>query len=73
MPVNYAPRRPAISSVAVEQLEESRQLTVASGAKLEEMRERDPRLTYTVEGRNIAQLNQEFADREKAEAELQDI
>lgn len=39
--------------------------------KLEEMRERDLKLNVQLKD-NIAQLNQEIADREKAEAELQE-
>lgn len=55
-------------SVVVEQLEESRQRLSKLVKKLEEMRERD--LTLNVQLRdNIAQLNQEIVEREKAEAE----
>ncbi|HHU8677274.1 TPA: aerobic respiration two-component sensor histidine kinase ArcB [Escherichia coli] len=53
-------------SVVVEQLEESRLVQ-----KLEEMRERDLSLNVQLKD-NIAQLNQEIAVREKAEAELQE-
>ena len=58
-------------SVVVEQLEESRQRLSRLVQKLEEMRERD--LSRNVQLKdNIAQLNQEIAVREKAEAELQE-
>ncbi|MBJ9023777.1 aerobic respiration two-component sensor histidine kinase ArcB [Citrobacter koseri] len=57
-------------SVVVEQLEESRQRLSRLVQKLEEMRERDLKLTVQLKD-NIAQLNQEIADREKAEAERQ--
>ncbi|HGB9970365.1 TPA: aerobic respiration two-component sensor histidine kinase ArcB [Escherichia coli] len=58
-------------SVVVEQLEESRQRLSRLVQKLEEMRERD--LSPNVQLKdNIAQLNQEIAVREKAEAELQE-
>ncbi|MGL9720844.1 aerobic respiration two-component sensor histidine kinase ArcB [Symbiopectobacterium sp.] len=53
-------------SVVVEQLEESRQRLAKLVAKLEEMRLRDQTLNDQLKG-NIAQLNQEIADREKAE------
>ncbi|HAG9810928.1 TPA: aerobic respiration two-component sensor histidine kinase ArcB [Escherichia coli] len=58
-------------SVAVEQLEESRQRLSRLVQKLEEMRERDLSLNVQLKD-NIAQLNQEIAVREKAEAELQE-
>ena len=58
-------------SVVVEQLEESRQRLSRLVQKLEEMRERDLSLNVQLKD-NIAQLNQEIAVREKAEAELQD-
>ncbi|EOU9560311.1 aerobic respiration two-component sensor histidine kinase ArcB [Cronobacter dublinensis] len=57
-------------SVVVEQLEESRQRLSKLVDKLEEMRERDLKLNVQLKD-NIAQLNQEIADREKAEAERQ--
>ena len=57
-------------SVVVEQLEESRRLSRLV-QKLEEMRERDLSLNVQLKD-NIAQLNQEIAVREKAEAELQE-
>ncbi|HGX4844178.1 TPA: aerobic respiration two-component sensor histidine kinase ArcB [Escherichia coli] len=57
-------------SVVVEQLEESRQRLSRLVQKLEEMRERDLSLNVQLKD-NIAQLNQEIAVREKAEAELQ--
>ncbi len=57
-------------SVVVEQLEESRQ-RLSRLVKLEEMRERDLSLNVQLKD-NIAQLNQEIAVREKAEAELQE-
>ncbi|VEA02870.1 aerobic respiration control sensor protein ArcB [Salmonella enterica subsp. enterica serovar Sanjuan] len=56
-------------SVVVEQLEGSRQRLSRLVQKLEEMRERDLKLNVQLKD-NIAQLNQEIADREKAEAEL---
>ena len=56
-------------SVVVEQLEESRQRLSRLVQKLEEMRD----LSLNVQLKdNIAQLNQEIAVREKAEAELQE-
>lgn len=58
-------------SVVVEQLEESRQRLSRLVKKLEEMRERDLSLNVQLKD-NITQLNQEIADREKAEAELQE-
>ena len=58
-------------SVFVEQLEESRQRLSRLVQKLEEMRERDLSLNVQLKD-NIAQLNQEIAVREKAEAELQE-
>lgn len=58
-------------SVVVEQLEESRQRLSRLVQKLEEMRERDLSLNFQLKD-NIAQLNQEIAVREKAEAELQE-
>lgn len=58
-------------SVVVEQLEESRQRLSRLVQKLEEMRERDLSLNAQLKD-NIAQLNQEIAVREKAEAELQE-
>ncbi|CCK17103.1 Aerobic respiration control sensor protein arcB [Cronobacter universalis NCTC 9529] len=59
-------------SVVVEQLEESRQRLSKLVDKLEEMRERDLKLNVQLKD-NIAQLNQEIADREKAEAERQNM
>ncbi|WP_420064562.1 aerobic respiration two-component sensor histidine kinase ArcB [Pectobacterium colocasium] len=53
-------------SVVVEQLEESRQRLSKLVAKLEEMRHRDLELNEQLQ-ENIAQLNQEIADRIKAE------
>ncbi|MCV4677405.1 aerobic respiration two-component sensor histidine kinase ArcB, partial [Escherichia coli] len=53
-----------------EQLEESRQRLSKLVDKLEEMRERDLKLNVQLKD-NIAQLNQEISDREKAEAERQ--
>ncbi|GKW11203.1 MULTISPECIES: aerobic respiration two-component sensor histidine kinase ArcB [Pectobacterium] len=53
-------------SVVVEQLEESRQRLSKLVAKLEEMRHRDLELNVQLQ-ENIAQLNQEIADRIKAE------
>ncbi|HCE4322914.1 TPA: aerobic respiration two-component sensor histidine kinase ArcB [Escherichia coli] len=58
-------------SVVVKQLEESRQRLSRLVQKLEEMRERDLSLNVQLKD-NIAQLNQEIAVREKAEAELQE-
>ncbi|END11953.1 aerobic respiration control sensor protein ArcB [Escherichia coli P0302308.2] len=58
-------------SVVVEQLEESRQRLSRLVQKLEEMRERYLSLNVQLKD-NIAQLNQEIAVREKAEAELQE-
>ncbi|WP_096962648.1 aerobic respiration two-component sensor histidine kinase ArcB [Escherichia coli] len=58
-------------SVVVEQLEESRQRLSRLVQKLEEMRERDLSLNVQLKD-NVAQLNQEIAVREKAEAELQE-
>lgn len=58
-------------SVVVEQLVESRQRLSRLVQKLEEMRERDLSLNVQLKD-NIAQLNQEIAVREKAEAELQE-
>lgn len=58
-------------SVVVEQLEESRQRLSRLVQELEEMRERDLSLNVQLKD-NIAQLNQEIAVREKAEAELQE-
>ncbi len=55
-------------SVVVEQLEESRQRLSRLVQKLEVMRERDLKLNVQMKD-NISQLNQEIADREKAEAE----
>ncbi|WP_435955497.1 aerobic respiration two-component sensor histidine kinase ArcB [Dryocola sp. BD626] len=57
-------------SVVVEQLEESRQRLSKLVDKLEEMRERDLKLNVQLKD-NIAQLNQEIADRVKAEDERQ--
>lgn len=57
-------------SVVVEQLEESRQRLSRLVQKLEEMRERDLSLNVQLKD-NIAQLNQEIAVREKAEAEAE--
>ncbi|SQC14578.1 Aerobic respiration control sensor protein arcB [Klebsiella pneumoniae] len=51
-----------------EQLEESRQRLSRLVDKLEEMRERDLKLNVQLKD-NIAQLNQEIGEREKAEAE----
>jgi two-component system aerobic respiration control sensor histidine kinase ArcB len=53
-------------SVVVEQLEESRQRLTRLVDKLEEMRHRDLELNQQLKG-NITQLNQEIADRVKAE------
>ncbi len=58
-------------SVVVEQLEESRQRLSRLVQKLEEMRERDLKLNVQLKD-NIAQLNQEIVEREKAEAERQE-
>ena len=58
-------------SVVVEQLEETRHRLPRLVQKLEEMRERDLSLNVQLKD-NIAQLNQEIAVREKAEAELQE-
>ena len=58
-------------SVVVVPLEESRQRLSRLVQKLEEMRERDLSLNVQLKD-NIAQLNQEIAVREKAEAELQE-
>ena len=52
----------------MEQLEESRQRLSRLVDKLEEMRERDLKLNVQLKD-NIAQLNQEIGEREKAEAE----
>ena len=57
--------------MVVEQLEESRQRLSRLVQQLEEMRERDLSLNVQLKD-NIAQLNQEIAVREKAEAELQE-
>lgn len=54
--------------MVVEQLEESRQRLTRLVEKLEEMRERDLQLNVQLKD-NIAQLNQEIGEREKAEAE----
>lgn len=59
-------------SVVVEQLEESRQRLSKLVDKLEEMRERDLKLNVQLKD-NIAQLNQQNAEREKAEAERQKV
>ncbi|CDH20400.1 hybrid sensory histidine kinase in two-component regulatory system with ArcA, regulates respiration and fermentation, senses oxidized quinones [Xenorhabdus bovienii str. kraussei Quebec] len=53
-------------SIVVEQLEESRQRLSSLVAKLEEMRQRDAKLNLQLK-ENIAQLNHEINDREKAE------
>ncbi len=53
-------------SVVVEQLEESRQRLARLVDKLEEMRNRDLQLNQRLQD-NIGHLNQEIADREKAE------
>lgn len=58
------PRAVYFLSVVVEQLEESRQRLSRLVQKLEEMRERDLKLNVQLKD-NIAQLNQEIADREK--------
>jgi len=57
-------------SVVVEQLEESRQRLSRLVEKLEEMRERDLKLNIQLKD-NLARLNQEMAEREKAESERQ--
>lgn len=57
--------------MVVEQLEESRQRLSRLVQKLEEMRERDLKLNVQLKD-NIAQLNQEIVEREKAEAERQE-
>lgn len=67
--VNY-PWAVYFLSVVVEQLEESRQRLSRLVQKLEEMRERDLKLNVQLKD-NIAQLNQEIVEREKAEAERQ--
>lgn len=59
-------------SVVVEQIEESRQRLTRLVQKLEEMRERDLLLNVQLKN-NIEQLNQEMADREKAEKERQSV
>ncbi|WP_312072700.1 aerobic respiration two-component sensor histidine kinase ArcB [Atlantibacter sp.] len=59
-------------SVVVEQLEESRQRLSKLVDKLEEMRERDLQLTVQLKD-NITQLNQQNAEREKAEADRQKV
>ncbi|WP_312772900.1 aerobic respiration two-component sensor histidine kinase ArcB [Atlantibacter hermannii] len=59
-------------SVVVEQLEESRQRLSKLVDKLEEMRERDLKLTVQLKD-NINQLNQQNAEREKAEAGRQRV
>lgn len=59
-------------SVVVEQLEESRQRLSRLVNKLEEMRERDLKLNVQLKD-NIAQLNQEIVEREKAEAERHNV
>lgn len=59
-------------SVVVEQLEESRQRLSKLVDKLEEMRERDLKLNIQLKD-NITQLNQQNAEREKAEAERQKV
>ena len=51
-------------------MEESRQRLSKLVDKLEEMRERDLKLNVQLKD-NIAQLNREISDREKAEAERQ--
>jgi two-component system aerobic respiration control sensor histidine kinase ArcB len=55
-------------SVVVEQIEESRQRLSRLVDKLEEMRNRDLALNQQLK-QNISQLNQEIAEREKAEQE----
>ncbi|WP_353613062.1 aerobic respiration two-component sensor histidine kinase ArcB [Mangrovibacter phragmitis] len=59
-------------SVVVEQIEESRQRLTRLVEKLEEMRERDLSLNVQLKN-NITQLNQEIADRERAEKERQSV
>jgi two-component system aerobic respiration control sensor histidine kinase ArcB len=59
-------------SVVVEQLEESRQRLTRLVDKLEEMRHRDLELNQQLKD-NISQLNQEIADRIKAEEERQQV
>lgn len=59
-------------SVVVEQLEESRQRLSKLVDKLEEMRERDLKLNIQLKD-NITQLNQQNAEREKAETERQKV
>ena len=59
-------------SVVVEQLEESRQRLSKLVDKLEEMRERDLKLNIQLKD-NITQLNQQNAERERAEAERQKV
>ncbi|CAB1226285.1 aerobic respiration two-component sensor histidine kinase ArcB [Serratia liquefaciens] len=59
-------------SVVVEQLEESRQRLARLVDKLEEMRHRDLELNQQLKD-NISQLNQEIADRIKAEEERQQV
>lgn len=59
-------------SVVVEQLEESRQRLARLVDKLEEMRHRDLALNQQLQ-ENISQLNQEIADRIKAEQDRQQV
>lgn len=59
-------------SVVVEQLEESRQRLARLLDKLEEMRHRDLALNQQMQ-ENITQLNQEIADRIKAEEDRQQV
>ncbi|WP_431224883.1 aerobic respiration two-component sensor histidine kinase ArcB [Serratia sp. L9] len=59
-------------SVVVEQLEESRQRLARLVDKLEEMRNRDLALNQQMKN-NITQLNQEIADRIKAEEDRQQV
>ncbi|MGF6193071.1 aerobic respiration two-component sensor histidine kinase ArcB [Serratia sp. 2723] len=59
-------------SVVVEQLEESRQRLARLVDKLEEMRNRDLALNQQMR-ENISQLNQEIADRIKAEQDRQQV
>ncbi len=59
-------------SVVVEQLEESRQRLARLVDKLEEMRNRDLALNQQMQ-ENISQLNQEIADRIKAEQDRQQV
>ena len=59
-------------SIVVEQLEESRQRLSNMVDKLEEMRERDLSLNVQLKD-NINQLNQEIAERVKAETERQNM